>query len=112
MKIKFLLISLSLIVFSCAPKEKEENINETKEPTKTEELSFPKNQVLTKSQQITTSLYAAPKEARDGATVYGFDEGNSLTVLKEGTNDFICIADNPKKAKLKPGEYHYRRYTN
>lgn len=38
--------------------------------------------------------------------VYGYNDDISLTVLKEGTNEFICIADNPKKDGFQVVSYH------
>ncbi|MCM8568525.1 hypothetical protein NE848_03995 [Gramella jeungdoensis] len=45
--------------------------------------------------QIKTALLAAPEEERSGAKVYGYAENGKMMVLKEGTNNMICIADNP-----------------
>ncbi len=45
--------------------------------------------------QIKYALLAAPSEYREGATVYGLDENEEPIILKEGTNEFVCVADNP-----------------
>ena len=48
--------------------------------------------------QIKTALLAAPAAKRDSATVYGYSESNELVVLKKGTNEIICVADDPSQA--------------
>jgi len=45
--------------------------------------------------QITSALLAAPEESRDGAMVYGFSPDGEFVVLREGTNNMICLADDP-----------------
>jgi hypothetical protein len=45
--------------------------------------------------QIKLALLAAPPEKRDSATVYGFDANNQLAVIKKGTNEMICLGDDP-----------------
>lgn len=106
MKLKFLLISTCLLVFSCSSKEKETNSTDIKEVEIEQEVIVPRNQVLTKEQQITSALFAAPQDARKEAMVYGYDKDNNFSVLKEGTNEFICIADNPKKDGFQVVAYH------
>lgn len=45
--------------------------------------------------QIKLALLAAPPEKRDSATVFGYDSANQLAVIKKGTNEIICLADDP-----------------
>ena len=45
--------------------------------------------------QIKTALLAAPEEKREDATVMGYNADKQLVVLKQGTNEMICLADNP-----------------
>jgi len=40
---------------------------------------------------------AAPLDKRDSATVYGYAENNDLIVLRQGTNELICVADDPSQ---------------
>ena len=47
-------------------------------------------------EQIKFALLAAPEEYREGAKVYGLDENEDPIILREGTNQFVCVADNPK----------------
>ncbi len=45
--------------------------------------------------QIKSALLAAPAEKRDSCTVLGYSPDKQLIVLKQGTNEMICLADNP-----------------
>ncbi len=55
-----------------------------------------KPEILSADIQIKTAVLPAPEDKRDGAKVYGYDPTGQLVVLREGTNDLVCIADNPK----------------
>jgi hypothetical protein len=56
--------------------------------------------------QIKTALLAAPKADRDGATVLGFDPNGAMVTLRKGSNNFICLADNPKQKGFSAACYH------
>ncbi len=56
--------------------------------------------------QIKAALYAAPKEMADSATVMGFNSENQVVVIREGTNNLICVADNPEKEGFSVACYH------
>lgn len=45
--------------------------------------------------QIKTAVQAAPAEDRDGAMVYGYDDTGEIVLLRKGTNNKVCIADDP-----------------
>ncbi|HVR30861.1 MAG TPA: hypothetical protein VMS86_15160 [Thermoanaerobaculia bacterium] len=45
--------------------------------------------------QIAAAIQAAPAERRKGAAVLGYDEAGKLVTLRPGTNDLICLADDP-----------------
>ncbi len=45
--------------------------------------------------QIKTALLAAPEEKQEGAMVYGYSPSGEWTVLRKGTNDMVCITDDP-----------------
>lgn len=47
--------------------------------------------------QIKTALLAAPQAERDAATVLGYDPNGGLVTLRKGSNNFICLADDPKQ---------------
>ncbi len=56
--------------------------------------------------QIKTALLAAPEEQRAGATVYGYNEKNEFVVLRKGTNEMYCLADDPAQSGLNVSCYH------
>ena len=56
--------------------------------------------------QIRTALLAAPSDKRDSATVYGYNANGNFVLLREGTNEMICLADDPKQPGLSVACYH------
>lgn len=59
-----------------------------------------------KDWQIKTALMAVPKDYQEGAKVYGYDDNGNFTTLREGSNDYIALADNPKDEKFSTAAYH------
>ena len=55
---------------------------------------------------IATALIAAPKESRMGCKVIGFNMAGEFVTLKEGDNEFICLADNPNLDGFNAACYH------
>jgi hypothetical protein len=56
--------------------------------------------------QIKTAILAAPADKREGAMVYGYGADGKLEILRPGNNDFVCIADDPKKEGISVSCYH------
>jgi hypothetical protein len=56
-----------------------------------------KKEVLPSEIQIKTAVLPAPDEKKDGAMVYGYNSNGELVVLRKGTNNLVCIGDNPAK---------------
>jgi hypothetical protein len=56
--------------------------------------------------QIKTALMAAPDEMKEGAMVYGYDSQGNFTILRKGSNDLICLADDPKSPGFNVSCYH------
>ncbi|MCZ6675588.1 MAG: hypothetical protein O7C75_21880 [Verrucomicrobia bacterium] len=56
--------------------------------------------------QITTAVLSAPQVDRENATVLGYKNDGTLTVLRKGSNDLICLADDPAKKKFSVACYH------
>ncbi|GAB3889812.1 hypothetical protein [Spirosoma agri] len=56
--------------------------------------------------QIKTAVLAAPTDKRDGATVYGYSPKNEFVVLRKGTNELVCLADDPAQKGLNVSCYH------
>lgn len=58
------------------------------------------------SNAIAAAVMAAPESQRSGAMVYGYDGNSNLIVLRKGTNELICLADNPAKKGFNVACYH------
>lgn len=56
--------------------------------------------------QIKCALLAAPTEKRAGAMVYGYSEKGEFIVLQKGTNELICLADDPNQKGFSVSCYH------
>lgn len=56
--------------------------------------------------QIKTALLAAPTDKRDGAMVYGYSPKNEFIVLRKGSNELVCLADDPAQKGLSVSCYH------
>ena len=57
--------------------------------------------VPSKEVQVKTAVLAAPEGLREKALVYGYSEKGEFVVLREGSNEMVCIADDPTQAGLK-----------
>ena len=61
-------------------------------------------------EQVARAVLAAPESLRGGATVlgYGGEErtDDPLTTLRAGTNDVICLADDPRREGFHVACYH------
>lgn len=55
---------------------------------------------------IATALMAAPEASRAACKVIGYNMAGDFVTLKEGTNEFICLADDPKKEGFNAACYH------
>ncbi|MGX1930362.1 hypothetical protein [Flagellimonas sp. 2504JD4-2] len=67
---------------------------------------FSAQEIPSKEWQIKTALMAVPKDYKDGAKVYGYDSNGNFTTLRNGTNDYIALADDPKREKFSTAAYH------
>jgi len=57
-------------------------------------------------QQIAAALQAAPAERREGAQVLGWNADGVVVTLREGTNDLVCLADDPSDDRFSVACYH------
>lgn len=55
--------------------------------------------------QIKAAVMAAPADKRDGAAVYGYTQ-KGYGLLRKGTNEMICLADDPAQKGLSVVCYH------
>ena len=80
MKLIFLCLTLITVCLGCNTK-KEEPIS--------------KKELPSAEMQIKLAVLAAPQEKRDSCTVLGYSPDKQLIILRKGTNELICLADNP-----------------
>ena len=64
------------------------------------------SQIPSNDVQIKTALLAAPADKRANAMVYGYNQKGDLVVLRKGTNEIVCLGDDPKKPGLNVSCYH------
>lgn len=69
-------------------------------------LSCTGQEVPDKEYQLKTAVLAAPEHQRADATVLGYNNKGEVVKLKEGTNDFVCLADDPNKDGFSVAAYH------
>jgi hypothetical protein len=62
--------------------------------------------VLPVEQQVAAAVSPAPEGMRAAATVLGFTPDLRLTTLRAGTNDLICLADDPARPGFHAACYH------
>ena len=80
MRVILLFITVITVCYGCNAKKEE--------PTA-------KNVLPSAAIQIKSALLAAPKEKRDSCTVYGYSADKQFILLRQGTNELICLADDP-----------------
>jgi hypothetical protein len=56
--------------------------------------------------QIASAVLAAPEELRAGAEVLGYNEEGKLVTLREGKNELICLASDPRQESFSVACYH------
>jgi hypothetical protein len=63
-------------------------------------------QIPNEDVQIATAVQAAPEDKRAGAAVYGYTAAGDIVKLREGDNEFVCLADNPNRDGFSAACYH------
>ena len=66
---------------------------------------YAQSEILPAKIQIETAVLAAPEDSRSGAMVYGYNDQGELVVLRKGTNNMICMADDPEFDGIKVSCY-------
>ena len=56
--------------------------------------------------QIQAAVLAAPADKRDAATVLGYAKDKELITLRKGSNELICLADDPNQNGFSASCYH------
>lgn len=104
---------LTGILVSCNSTDKTNNTNLESSESETELIDSNSEEVNERLKVIdsdealiATALMAAPKESRMGCKVIGFNMAGEFVTLKEGDNEFICLADNPNLDGFSAACYH------
>ena len=61
---------------------------------------------LPKKEQIASAIAAAPEERRAEAAVLGWSADGKVIELRAGSNDLICLADDPRDDRFSVACYH------
>ena len=69
-------------------------------------LSCTGQEIPNKEFQLKTAVLAAPEHQRESATILGFNNKGEIVQLKEGTNEIVCLADDPNKDGFSVAAYH------
>ncbi|NJB84354.1 hypothetical protein GGR26_000099 [Lewinella marina] len=64
------------------------------------------SEIDTDEARIATAVLAAPEASRAGAKVIGYNAAGEFVTLREGTNEFICLADDPNQDGFSAACYH------
>ena len=56
--------------------------------------------------QLKNAMLAAPDDLREEATIYGYGDEGNLIVLRQGSNEMICIGDDPNSRGVNIACYH------
>lgn len=102
---------LSVLITSCNTNEKSNIEPETGSAISTEETTLNtthKNYIAIDSDEalVATAIMAAPKASRANCKVIGYNMAGEFVTFREGTNEFIVLADNPKKSGFNAACYH------
>ncbi|MEO5590781.1 MAG: hypothetical protein ABIS03_14465 [Gemmatimonadaceae bacterium] len=58
------------------------------------------------ARQIAAAVSALPENLQAGAKVYGYSASGKFITLKPGTNDMVCVADDPAGKLFHVASYH------
>jgi hypothetical protein len=56
--------------------------------------------------QIASAILAAPAERRNDATVLGYNAKGEVVTLRKGSNEFVCLATDPREKAFSVACYH------
>lgn len=104
MKVIFLCLTVITFCLGCNTQTKTPPAKET--ASSATETPPAKRASPSADMQIKLALLAAPKEKRDSCTVYGYGADKQLTLLRKGTNELICLADNPDEPNFSVACYY------
>lgn len=101
------------ILVSCNSANKTDNTNQESPESEIEsvdgvpeELNARLKEIDSDEALIATAIMAAPEASRSGCKVIGYNMAGEFVTLKEGDNEFICLADDPKQKGFNAACYH------
>lgn len=62
--------------------------------------------IPSKEIQIKMALLAASEDQRENATVYGYGSDGDMILLRQGSNQTVCLGDDPNREGLSVASYH------
>lgn len=93
---KVCLLFLALFVFCSGCNSNNESPSSPEKSLPSRETASANKELLPETTvQIKSALLAAPPEKREGCAVYGYTADTQFVLLKKGTNELICVADDP-----------------
>jgi hypothetical protein len=99
MKLFISALVVSGLLMSCNSSEKnkstESSIPEAVTDSSSPQVTKTLKAIDTNEALVATALMAAPKELRSDCTVIGYNMRGEFVTFKEGTNNFMCLVDNP-----------------
>jgi hypothetical protein len=69
-------------------------------------ICLAQNNIPSAEAQIKAALMAAPADMREKATVYGYSPKGEFIMLRKGSNEIICLADDPAQKGFSASCYH------
>ncbi len=72
----------------------------------TTSVCFAQNPIPSAEAQIKSAVMAAPAQFREKATVYGYSPKGEFMLLRKGSNEMICLADDPQQKDFNATCYH------
>ncbi len=64
------------------------------------------NAIPSQKEQIKAAVSAAPPNKREEAKVLGYNQDGKLVTLREGSNELICLADDPENKQFHVACYY------
>lgn len=69
-------------------------------------ITYAQSNIHSSQQQIKAAVSPAPENLQEGAKVLGYDKNGKLVTLREGTNQLICLGDDPEQSNFHVACYH------
>lgn len=97
--------TILIILVACNTETKtKKEATQTERETKKPEVAFQK--IDSDQALVLTALKAAPEYGREKAKVIGYNMSGDFVTLREGDNEFVCLADNPNMEGFNVACYH------